>query len=733
LNLFLKFKACLAFFLVSIGFTYVENKSDSSLAIFLPQTMRKLADVGQNFSFFWKGIFLIDASKSDEALLFAQKLCENLKKNDSVSDFYCTQKSFKQNPQQLQEWIRDFSLRQQIPSQNDFRKSSQKQIAFASLPGIPTELLTSMRMDPFGTSQELWALKEKTILFNSQLNGYFSNKAHDIIMIPVAFLHSPQEVEKTKTLMSALDAICKQGNCPHYALVGPHSSTYINQSQVMKDLKIVTSLGGLLLLCLTLLLGWKRGAALLSLFVPLLPALAISYLVTHAIFSSVHGLTLAFGPGLVGLVLDYGLNSKIHKSTDIAWTSNFYGLLTTLAGFVVLLFSHIPLIRQLMVFSITGLSLSFAFYYIIAKKNFWIWRATEFKSFTFRMPPSTWVGFSMLFLSLASIFLWRFVGLDLNLRNFEFRQSYQSELEKRWWTSQEAPEILFSADPTLNRSFAKEQKEWAEKSAILLQNIATYLPTTIEQQENLATWNEISCQKTIRFDSTEERFFDPYKNIQVCANDVKTLRNPPFYVSDYISKDWNNPALLSVWFPKTLEQKSLLLVKYPQTTSLRKIFEEFPKTLLKEILLMFPIGYLLCFLLVYYHVRDLFYSFLATLPLFTAVGFVLFVFFLLGKSISFVGFVALLMIFGSSVDYGIFQVDCIRSPQSKDIKERTFSALFMAAVTTLLGYLPLAFAKHPVLNDLGWVLSLGTLGAFLGGVWGIPFFEEKFSKYMRPE
>ncbi len=49
----------------------------------------------------------------------------------------------------------------------------------------------------------------------------------------------------------------------------------------------------------------------------------------------------------------------------------------------------------------------------------------------------------------------------------------------------------------------------------------------------------------------------------------------------------------------------------------------------------------------------------------------------------------------------------------------------MQALPTFLGYLPMVFAKHPVLNDLGVVLCLGTVGAFLGGVWGVPYLIER--------
>ena len=82
------------------------------------------------------------------------------------------------------------------------------------------------------------------------------------------------------------------------------------------------------------------------------------------------------------------------------------------------------------------------------------------------------------------------------------------------------------------------------------------------------------------------------------------------------------------------------------------------------------------------------------------------------------------MVLGFSVDYAVFAIDAeLRKSESK---AGTTSGLIYSAATTLLGFLPLVFCKHQVLQHLGLALSFGMLGTILGAFWGIPHLYRKF-------
>jgi len=706
------------FFFFSLGILAADASfRDDSSAIFLPKSMAELAQTAQEFPYFWKGLYLIDAVDPEKAIAHAESFCQLLKREDLIADYFCTQSDFKQNEKVLREWIRDTSLREEIPTAAAFHNRAQQQLALASMPAVPKAFLENLRMDPLGASQKFLSLREASFSFPEKLGGYFSNAERSLLIIPFSFVTSPQDVQSNKSFLQKAKDLCVE-SCPKSALVGPHAAVWVNQSQVLDDLTLVSAVGAALFILTIFLMGWQRGLALLTLFIPLIVALAVALAVTLWIFGSIHGLTLAFGPSLVGLVLDYGIHTKIHNGTKAAWSSNLFGFLTTISGFVALSFSEIPLVQQIMIFSVVGLLCSFVLYYFFSQSKSRLWTGTDFKVFKFQMEPRTWQGPFALFLLVSAFALAPFMKLDLNLKNFEFRQQHQNELEKKLWSSG-APEVFVSRNKSSDRNRLEEQSDFARQQQIKQQSWGTYLPSLDEQKANLASWTSSKCQALTLEDPNAQKFFAPFYDLGLCQNKVATAENVPSYASDFLNRE--GTEALTVWFPQDEGQKNKVLQRFPFLMSLRSIFESFPKLLLKEIMFMFPIGLLVCFFLIYYHVRRLSHSLLALVPMFCSLGLVFLASLIFSKSLSFVSCMALLMIFGSSIDYGIFKVDSLREAPTPEAEAKIFSSLLMNALLTFVGYLPLVFAKHPVLNDLGWVLSLGTVGAFLGGVWGVSY------------
>jgi predicted RND superfamily exporter protein len=97
-----------------------------------------------------------------------------------------------------------------------------------------------------------------------------------------------------------------------------------------------------------------------------------------------------------------------------------------------------------------------------------------------------------------------------------------------------------------------------------------------------------------------------------------------------------------------------------------------------------------------------------------------------GLELSFISLMGLIMIYGMSVDYGIFATDIDRRTlnifgNDAGKNRGVWTSIFLAAFTTVAGFLPLDFCRHPVLIDLGRTLTLGMIGTLLGTFWGVPF------------
>ncbi len=96
---------------------------------------------------------------------------------------------------------------------------------------------------------------------------------------------------------------------------------------------------------------------------PLFSAILAGLVVTQLIFNSVHGITLAFGLTLIGVVLDYPVHifshltssENIRQSIKNIWPTLRLGVLTTCLGFFALTQTNFSGLAQLGVFAISGL------------------------------------------------------------------------------------------------------------------------------------------------------------------------------------------------------------------------------------------------------------------------------------------------------------------------------------------------------------------------------------------
>jgi predicted RND superfamily exporter protein len=88
----------------------------------------------------------------------------------------------------------------------------------------------------------------------------------------------------------------------------------------------------------------------------------------------------------------------------------------------------------------------------------------------------------------------------------------------------------------------------------------------------------------------------------------------------------------------------------------------------------------------------------------------------------------LLMVFGFSIDYGVFSTDLYQKNSEalskmslNELEHSVFSTLSLAAFTNLVGFFPLVFTQHVVLHQLGYALFFGTVGTYIGTIWGVPY------------
>lgn len=102
--------------------------------------------------------------------------------------------------------------------------------------------------------------------------------------------------------------------------------------------------------------------------VPLVTGIVTAVLVLQLLFGSVHGITLAFGITLIGVAIDYPIHLFVHKQQSEPsmqallriWPTLRLGLITTVMGYVAMLFSGFTGLVQLGLFAVCGLAAAVA-------------------------------------------------------------------------------------------------------------------------------------------------------------------------------------------------------------------------------------------------------------------------------------------------------------------------------------------------------------------------------------
>ena len=146
-------------------------------------------------------------------------------------------------------------------------------------------------------------------------------------------------------------------------VTGPGVFSVRARAMIEHDVVRLTTLSAALVIAL--LLAVYRSARLLALgFRPVVSGASVGIAAVSLAFGTVHGVTLGFGTTLIGEAVDYSIYLFVQSGAggprDAAWRERFWptirlGVLTSIAGFCALLFSGLPGLAQLGLYSIAGL------------------------------------------------------------------------------------------------------------------------------------------------------------------------------------------------------------------------------------------------------------------------------------------------------------------------------------------------------------------------------------------
>lgn len=707
-------KLLLPFLLFSGSAGALESRwLDQSTGVFLTKKLSAVTSRYREFPVFWWNFIVLEGELSQED---GEILCKKLQAawGTAVGKFPC---NF--SPAQLnaltQDWLADLPGRRPLPTQEEWQKSVNGILARAAMP-LPREILELMRRDPLDSLGELKRRLDQRQPFDIPMRGgLISDPGAKQVWLPVQLEYSPSDSVKTAGLLDSLAKICAEfPGCKGAAVFGPHYSNWENESRVRADIRVVSVAGTVSLVLLALFVLFSGRQKIVLLIPILILGLGIAAAITVAAFGKIHGLTLAFGPGIVGLAMDYGVHAVfMDPRSKATWKSNLAGLLTTLVILVILFFSQIPLLKQMMFFSASGLIVSFLLFYGFL--HAW---PKLFETKPYGFTPKTWIAgeyFAIGMLACSVLIVLR--PLDLSVQHLNYESPRTVEL--RSWFGKHSTSLQpywLEEDPEKPLESAHATKNWADAEKIGYEGIAAFM--SLDDPANRATWSKLCAHESgLKFSPVQERFFAPFFEQIGCA-DLNRNYNLKDHYPDYVKDFTAQRQWASLLFPTGPEQAAKVKERFPHATTPREIFSEFPKIFMRELAWMVPIAFLCALIFLYFHFRRFRFTLLSVVPFLTGVGCYAIVAVAFSLPLSFISLIGLLMVFGFSLDYGIFVVDLLR--EHNENKYGVWSALSVCSFSAVAGFAPLIFAGHPVLNDLGQTLLWGSLGTFIGTFWGIP-------------
>jgi predicted exporter len=169
------------------------------------------------------------------------------------------------------------------------------------------------------------------------------------------------QAEAMAAVQAAFDAA--QPKAATLELTGPGVFAVRSRALVRHDVERL-AIVSLALVATILLVVYRSPTTLLLGLVPVASGALAGVTAVSLGFGVVHGITLGFGTTLIGEAVDYSIYLFVQRDSggesDDGWVARYWptirlGVLTSIAGFSALLFSGLPGLAQLGVYSITGL------------------------------------------------------------------------------------------------------------------------------------------------------------------------------------------------------------------------------------------------------------------------------------------------------------------------------------------------------------------------------------------
>ena len=542
-------------------------------------------------------------------------------------------------------------------------------------------------------------------------------------------------------------------------VTGGQRHTYENATVIKNDLTRIVPLS-LVLITVLFFLFLRSTKSLLLLLLPV-SALIVASAFVGLYFDTLSGIVLGFGGVLLGITTDYSVHvyyavgQRPHEpGKDLAKlaTPLCLAAFTTIISFSMLVVSNIPVIQQLAIFSIIGLMFALLFALFVLPHLFTNQGTLQqgellhieqaHTQLSNASPSRLLVVWLMLIASGVYLTMNNSISGDIKKFGYQSQSIQNDEAQSRaiWGRMRDGSLIVVTA-PTMEQALQKNDEVYQllrEYPAVgTISSLAPFLPSLQMQQRRHEAWQNFwnhqaaPTRKTLESSCTQIGFskkaFDPFYELissQPSVISMETLHSfgidilPTLLMASSDQKAVVYTILAETEYLPFALQKSLQQIGAHVVSSehFREQLAEFSRNDIMKFSWL-VLGALAVFTGVF--LRSLPATALALLPVGTGLIAILAIFKILQTPMNLFHILALPLVMGLSVDYGIFMV--FRNNHVKNTRK----AVLLSALTTISTFGCLALAQHPALFSLGSTIFGGMTVSLLTALLVIPLIEKE--------
>ncbi len=535
---------------------------------------------------------------------------------------------------------------------------------------------------------------------NYQTSGLLNhdNKLYKIIPLTVNqdLALSPTVINtKIKTLIN-LQKTLTSANVKIYLTGAPIHSYYASSKSII-EINLICILSTLFIIGLCYF--YFRN---LKLLIPAMTSLALGiftgYTVVSQVFGSIHVLTFVFSTTLIGICIDYSLHFFVEKNLSKIFKSLTVSLLTTVSAFFILLFSGLEMLKQISLYTITGLVTVYLFvvlfYPAICKNLFNDYEKHLCVNIPNKFKP---LIITLIILIIAGGFYKIKFNDDIKNMYIPSKQLLQAEnLFKEITDSNYKTSFLVVEGKNTEEILQKEEK--LAENLNNYQSLSKFIPSHKRQKENETLINDL--YKTSLKDYAE--FLTPAQVTNLINKQPPEgflEYNPDTYLSEFmVDKNKSVIVLYDVTSPENIKSEGVEYIDLQ-----RDISSKIRECRIHCLKLILPILTILLILLGIIY-KSMVKALKITAPSMIAACFSIGLVSLCNQEINMFHVMAIYLIMGFGLDYSVF-----RASGGKN----SSGAIILSCATSVFSFALLALTSFKLISSLGFILAAGLLSSYI--------------------